>query len=478
LYYRAILDCDFLVEIEQAYGKHFVDLADLEIRRFTPAIIEDLQEDNRLSAEYQKILATCQVDFMGETRNLYGLTKFLQHPDRAIRRDAYLAWAGFFSQNEEKLDDLFDRLVRIRTSMALKMGFENYVEMGYLHMGRLDYGQKEVAAYRQQVRDVIVPLCTQLYQRQQQRIGVDSLKYYDEAFQFTTGNPTPKGDTPFMLTAAQNMYDAISPDTGAFFRMMTDRKLLELESKPNKAVGGYCDFLPKWSAPFIFSNFNGTAADVDVLTHECGHAFMAYLSHQENTLPEYLFGSSETNEIHSMSMEFFAYPHMHLFFDEQADKYRFSHMADALLFIPYGVAVDEFQHIVYANPDMTPADRKRAWQELERVYLPHRDYDGVSPMANGGFWQKQLHIFMHPFYYIDYTLASISAFEFYGKMEADRAAAWWDYVALCKLGGSQSYLALLKRVHLKSPFEPGTVQSILAPIRAVLEHTDDLALDR
>ncbi len=480
-YYRALAESPFSAEIEQAYGKHILDLARQEVKKFIPAMIEDLQEDNRLSSQYQKLLASCQMEFMGEVRNLYGITKFLEDPDRSVRKAAFQAWASFFAENEETLDALFDDLVRVRTSMAKKMGFSSYVnssfvDLGYLMMDRLDYGQEQVAAFRKQVREVIVPLCTQLYERQAKRIGVDHLKYCDEAFSFPTGNAAPKGDAWAMLDAAGSMYRDMSPETGAFFAMMRERRLMDLLSRPGKAVGGYCDYLPDFGAPFIFSNFNGTSADIDVLTHEAGHAFMADCSAKHNRLPEYLFGSSESCEIHSMSMEFFAYPYMELFLGDQADKYRFAHMSDALTFIPYGVAVDEFQHLVYANPSMTPGERKAAWRQLEKTYLPHRDYDGEDLMERGGYWFRQLHIFMYPFYYIDYTLAAMSAFEFYGKMQKNRSAAWDDYYRLCCAGGSESYLDLLKIGNLMSPFEPGTVEAVIAPIAQTLREIDDTKL--
>lgn len=243
---------------------------------------------------------------------------------------------------------------------------------------------------------------------------------------------------------------------------------MDLVSRPNKRVGGYCAPLPDYKAPFIFANFNGTSGDVDVLTHEAGHAFAGMVSSKHNELMELNAPTLDACEIHSMSMEFFTYPWMELFFGESAQKYREKHLVDALLFVPYGVCVDEFQHIVYENPDLSPEARRGAWRALEKKYLPHRDYDGDAYMEAGGFWQKQHHIYSAPFYYIDYTLASMSAFEFFGRMQEDRERAWADYMALCEAGGTLPYTGLLKLANLSSPFEEGGVKrAIAAAVKAV-----------
>ena len=468
-FYRAALQSPFRPQLEEALGAHYFVLAQQAVDAFAPELIPDMQEENRLATQYQKLLASCAVEFDGETCNLYGLLKRMEDPNRTIRQRAYHAWAGFFAAHEHELDEIFGQLVRCRTEMGKKMGYENYVPLGYLNMGRLGYGREEVAAFRAQVREHIVPLCTRLRQSQAKRLGLDALSYYDEALNFKEGNAVPHGTEAELVAKAQKMYHELDPETGAFFDEMVQRGLLDLQTRPGKAIGGYCTFLPEYQAPFIFSNFNGTSADVDVLTHEAGHAYMAYCSAQHNTLPEYLWGTSELDEIHSMSMEFFTHPWMELFFGDQAEQYRFSHLADALTFVPYGVAVDEFQHLVYENPNWTPAQRKAAWRQLEHTYLPHRQYDGEDLFERGGFWFRQLHIFLHPFYYIDYTLATMGAFEFFARMQQDAKNAFSTYRALCHAGGRDSYLHLLKEFGLQNPFIPGSVEKTVEPIFQTLK---------
>jgi M3 family oligoendopeptidase len=253
---------------------------------------------------------------------------------------------------------------------------------------------------------------------------------------------------------------------------MVDNELMDLVSKKNKSGGGYCDYMVKFKSPFIFSNFNGTSGDVDVLTHEAGHAFQAYSS-SSLEIPEYAFPTSESAEINSMSMEFFAWPWMDLFFKEDADKYRYNHLSSALLFIPYGVSVDEFQHFVYENPEATPAQRNQKWREIEKKYTPYKDYEGNEYLENGGFWQKQAHIYQMPFYYIDYTLAQVCAFQFWARSLTDRKAAWEDYLKICKVGGSISFLEIVKLANLRSPFEDGCMEDAIKAIEKWLESVDD-----
>lgn len=359
--------------------------------------------------------------------------------------------------------------------MAQKLGFANFVEMGYARMTRTDYDAEMVANFRVQVQDEIVPVATKLRERQQRRIEVETLKFYDENFTYQTGNPTPKGDAEWIIEKGKLMYKELSEETDEFFTYMIENNLMDLLSKKGKESGGYCAYLPEYGSPFIFSNFNGTSGDIDVLTHEAGHAFQVYQS-RHLAVPEYAFPTMEAAEIHSMSMEFFAWPWMEHFFKEDTEKYKFAHLADSILFIPYGVAVDEFQHFVYANPEATPAERKLYWSKLEKRYLPHRNYDGNAYLEAGGFWQRQSHIYQVPFYYIDYTLAQICALQFWKRMNDDQQAAWQDYLNLCQKGGSLSFLELVKVAGLRSPFEDGCVASVIGEIEGWLEEVKDEAL--
>ena len=260
-----------------------------------------------------------------------------------------------------------------------------------------------------------------------------------------------------LVTKAQAMYREMSPETGEFFDFMVKFRLFDLETKPGKRMGGYMTRFPAYKAPFIFSNFNGTSADVDVLTHEAGHAFQGYLAMRSIPVSMLSGSTSEINEIHSMSMEHFAYPWMESFFGENTEKYLTAHLIGSLSVLPYMACVDEYQHRVYAAPDMTPMERRAVWREIVKAYMPWRDYDGNSFLEGGGFWMQKQHIFMYPFYYIDYALAQMGAFHYYGLMKTDREKAWADYLMLCRAGGTRGYFELLKLGGLPNPFEPGNV---------------------
>ena len=474
-FYKALVNSKFKDELVKKYGKFLFDLAENTLKTFSPEIIPDAQEENRLSSKYSKLIASAKIDFDGKELNLSQMVPYTQSKDRNIRFEAAKKVAQFFAENQDEFDNIYDSLVKVRTRMAQKMGYKNFVEFGYKQLSRLEYDAKMVEGYRKQVLENIVPLHTELRERQGKRLGVDKLRFYDEAIKFNSGNADPHGSPEWILNNGKTMYKELSKETDEFFTFMTENNLLDLLSKKGKMSGGYCTYIPEHKAPFIFANFNGTSHDIDVLTHEAGHAFQVYQS-RGFEVPEYLWPSYEACEIHSMSMEFLTWPWMNLFFENDTDKYKFIHLSEALLFIPYGVTVDEFQHWVYENPEATPKERREKWIEIEKKYLPTRDYGEVEELKNGIFWFRQGHIFSSPFYYIDYTLAQVCAFQFWIKSRENREKAWQDYLNLCKLGGSKPFFELMKSANLKNPFEEGTLAIVIPKIKEYLDNVDDMNL--
>lgn len=462
-----ILNSPYKDKFSSAYGKIFIK--DMEIRQklVSAEIIPDKVEEAKLSQEYSKITAQCKCDFDGEECNFYGLLKHLESTDRDERIRAFKAWADMYESVSEKLDEIYSKLTKVRDSMAKKLGFNNYIEYIYLANGRYDYTAEDVAKFRENVRKYITPAVAKLFEEQRKTIGVDKLHYYDEQLTSPTGNANPEGTTEEKVAKAKQMYGEMNAQTKEFFNFMCEHELFDLESKPGKHMGGYCTFLPKYKAPFIFSNFNGTSADVDVLTHEAGHAFQAYSSCKYVPLLSMTWSTAEISEIHSMSMEFFTYPWMDKFFADP-DKYRKAHLADALKVIPYMVSVDEFQHRVFEKPDMTAAERYAVWSEIEKKYMPWRDYDGNEFLEKGGFWMQKQHIFMYPFYYIEYALAQTCTFQYYARMKKSRAEAWADYYRLCCAGGSRGYLELLDIGNLKVPFDEKVIKRVTDVVMADL----------
>ena len=446
------------------------------LKSFDEAIIEDLQKENILISEYGKLKASARIEFEGKIYNLASIVPLMNDHDREVRKKATKAYTDFFAENEAKLDEIYDKLVHLRDGMAKKLGYENYIPLGYIRMNRLDYDRQMVKNYRDQVIKDIVPLSVELKKRQAQRIGVDKLEYHDTGYSFRSGNPLPHGDLDELVDAALKMYTEMSQETGEFFKMMVDEELFDLPTRENKEMGGYCTGIYDYKVPFIFSNANGTAKDVDTLTHEAGHAFQAYCSFKNVDIPDLSFPTMEAAEIDSMSMEFFAHPWSELFFKEDADKYRYHHIESAINFLPYGCLVDHFQHEVYDNPEMTPQERKACFRRLEKIYKPDIDYRDYDIFERGGYFFMQGHIFQVPFYYIDYTLAQVCALQFFIRMSDKDEDFWKDYLHICSIGGTKSFVEIVKDAHLKVPFEEGCLKEVASRIKEELDKVDDTKL--
>ncbi len=462
---------ELLKEIPETYFK----LAEFQLKSFSEDILDDLQEENRLTSEYVKLKASAKIEFDGEILNLAQFKPKFESNDRNYRKKAFDAYIKFYSDNAAKFEEIYDKLVKLRDKMAKKLGYENFITLGYYRMNRFDYNEEMVSNYRKQVLEDITPFAKKLTKQQADRLNIDKVRYYDYTYKYVGGNPTPKGTFEEQISAARQMYHEMSSETGEFIDVIIDNNLWDLQSKPNKGLGGYCTSIHEYKVPFIFANFNGTSGDVDVLTHEAGHAFQAYMS-RNIKVPECVWPTMESCEIHSMSMEFFAHPWMEKFFKEDTEKYYHSHVESAIMFLPYGVLVDHFQHEVYKNPNMTPEERYECWRNLEKQYLPHKDYEGCEFLEKGGWWFQQGHIFEMPFYYIDYTLAQVCALQFFKKSKDNYAEAWKDYLHLCKLGGTMSFVQLVKEAKLNVPFENGSLKSIVELIENHFNTIDESKL--
>ena len=473
---KVIFASPFKEELRKNVPETFFLVCENALRSFDEKIIPDLQEENRLSSEYDKLIAKASIDFEGEKLTLASLMAYWENPDEDLRKKAFEAYWGYMEEHEATLDELYDKLVKLRDKIAKTLGFKNFVELGYIRMNRFGYHEKEVTTYREQVLRDVVPVAQKLYEAQKKRLGWTTLEGHNASVLFKTGNPAPKHDKDKMVEIARAMYHELSPATGEFFDFMVERELLDLEAKPGKMAGGYCTYIVNYESPFIFSNFNGTSGDVDVLTHEAGHAFQVYSSRWIRPI-ECMFSSSDGAEIHSMSMEFFAWPWMDQFFQEDAQKYFYYHLASTVCFLPYGVLVDHYQHEVYNNVEMTPDERKATWRRLEKQYLPQRDYSSNPFLEKGTWWFRQLHIFGLPFYYIDYTLAQVVALQFWARLQQNDEKAFEDYHAICKIGGSKIFTEIIKTANLKSPFGEGCLEDVMKLVDDYLSHIDDIALD-
>ena len=459
-YGKVLYDSPYRDYLESKIGKVTFKNIEIANKAFDEKIIPLMQEENALSSRYSKLIATAKIPFEGEVYNLSLMRKFQTSPDREVRRKAWKAVSDYFLSVTDEIDEIYDKMVKNRTEQARQLGYENYVELGYYRMNRNCYDKAMVENFRKQVKEYFVPFANQLHEQRRARIGVEKLSYIDTDVYFTNGNPAPIGTPDEILAAGQKMYGELSPQTKEFFDFMMKNELFDVFGRKTKRQGGYMTYIPNFKSPFIFANFNGTSGDVDVITHECGHAFQGYIV-RDDEIREYADITMETAEIHSMSMEYFTYNWMELFFGDRKEDYLKMHLEDSSAFVPYGCMVDEFQHIVYEHPEMSPAERKAAWAKLEKVYRPHMDYEEDPFFGQGGFWQKQSHIFGSPFYYIDYCLASVCAMQFKAMMDEDFAKAWENYYKLCKLSARDFFTNVIREAGLKSPFEDGCIKELV-----------------
>lgn len=459
-YQKKLYASPFRAYLEEKIGKVAFRNIELGMKSVSDEILPLMQEENAIQTEYNKLLATARIDWKGETLNLSLMNPYLHSCDRNVRKEAWEKYTAFFRENQEQLDDIYDRLVKNRTRQGEGMGYENYLPLGDARMVRNCYSRSDMGQFRKQVKRDFVPFAEKLHERRRRRLGIDHLRYIDEGVYFPQGNPAPIGAPEEILQAGRTMYRELSKETGEFMDFMCENELFDVLGRKTKKTGGYMTYLPDYGAPFIFANFNGTSGDADVITHECGHAFQWFVV-REDPIREHWDITMETAETHSMSMEFFTEPWMPLLFGERAADYVDMHFEDSMAFIPYGTMVDEFQEIAYQNPGLTPAQRNGVWRDLERQYMPHLDYTGNDYYEKGGFWQKQHHIYDCPLYYLDYCIAQTNALQYKVWMDQDFDGAWKSYLKLCRLSASDFFDGLVKEAGLNNPFEDGCLAQVV-----------------
>ncbi|MGM9615409.1 MAG: M3 family oligoendopeptidase [Oscillospiraceae bacterium] len=458
---QALYASPFRPQLEEKYGSVFFKNIELSLKSFSPEIVPDMQRENALVTEYDKLIASAQIEFEGGIYTVAQLEPMRQDPDDTRRMAAWQATGSWFMGHAEELDRIYDELTHIRDGMGRKLGYDGYTDLGYYRMQRNCYDKTDIEKFRLAVQKYLVPVADKIRRDQAKRLGVSyPMSYADQALMFRSGNPTPVGTADDIVAQGRKFYHELSPQTAEFIDFMLDNGLMDLLAKPGKQSGGYCTELPDYHCPFIFANFNGTQGDVEVISHEAGHAFEAYTA--RDIVPNSChFPSMEACEVHSMSMEFFAWPWSEGFFGPDTKKFHYAHLASALTFIPYGTMVDHFQHIVYERPEMSPAERTAVWRELTALYMPWIRLDGEIPFfSDGRYWQRQIHIYQAPFYYIDYCLAQTMALYFWAEMQKDLSAAWERYYRYTKLAGTLTFTELLEQSGLPSPFDEGTLRGV------------------
>lgn len=458
----ALMASPFKAQFEEEFGNVMFVNAELQLKSFSPEIIAELQEEGKTAQEYEKLLASAQIPFNGGVYTLSQLTPFKNDPDDAVRLAAWQAEGKWYKENQAAMDEQYDKLVKLRDAMGRKLGYDGYTQLGYYRMTRNCYDKSDVEQFRRMVVKYLVPVADSIYREQAKRLGkAYPMSYADNALMFRSGNAKPCGTPDEILAQGMKFYGELSPETKEFFGTMMENELLDVLSTEGKASGGYCTGIMDYGVPFIFANFNGTQHDVEVVTHEAGHAFACWLN-RDRIPSSTIWPSMESCEVHSMSMEFFAWPWAEGFFGEDTRKFLYSHLAGALTFIPYGTMVDHFQHEVYAKPEMTPRERHDVWKKLTGIYMPWVKLDGeeIPFYGDGEAWQRQHHIYSSPFYYIDYCFAQTVALEFWAMIQKDSKSAWEKYMAYSVQGGSRVFTDLLKNAELDSPFEESCLKTV------------------
>ena len=445
---ECLLKSRFKDELKKRLPETIFPNLELAAKCHSPETVEDEQEENAIVTEYSALMSQLTTDWRGEKKTISFIRGFFESKDREERKEAANAIGRALESVADQLDDIYDRLVKVRTRIAKKLG--------YYRMGRIDYDRDMVAKFRQNVLEDIVPVVSKLKADVKEGLGIDKFMFYDDGV-IPGGNPVPKVDAQGILDAARDMYDDMHPEASKLMRQMLSVGAIDPLPRDGKWGGGYATTFPDFKQTFILGNFTGTSDDIDLVTHEFGHTFAMNFAFEHDQ--EAGIGSSETAETHSMSMEFFAWKYLDKFF-EDAKGYKLKHLDGCFSFIPYGVIVDEFQHIMYEQPELSPAERNKVYLELEKKYRPYLSFDGIEYLEKGTRWQYQMHIYESPFYYIDYCLAQVVALEFLSESQKDYDEAFARYVEHCKRGGLFAFNHLVRLAGLKSPFEDGALKEV------------------
>ncbi len=468
-----IVQSSYRKELEKEFGKQFFTILDQSTQTINKKTISIDQELGKLTNTYMEGYSQSMISYEGKKLPMGALFPFMTDKDRAVRIKAKDAYTQFSESVFEKNADLFGQLVQKRHEKAQALGYENYIPLRYLELSRSDYTQKQVEQFRKHIKTYFIPIALELRERRRKHFGVDFLDFYDSGLKFKDGNPKPKGSIQELLVKAGQMFKELSSETDHFFQSMVTNELMDVETREGKYPGGYNGLVSVDGASFILANFNGTSSDIQVLTHEVGHALQTNLSKEvAKKTYYYYFPTTDIAEIHSTAMELFTLSWQELFFEEKADKFRFAKISGQIFNLLDFCTGDEFQQFVYEHPHCSTEERSTKYAQIEKSYYPYLTkeyYHNQGYYIKGKSWVGVPHFITMPFYYIDYGLASICALQLWQRSQTDFKGAWKDYVNLCKAGGSRSYFELLEIANLQSPFEEETIASVAGFVKEWLD---------
>ena len=466
---RAFLASPHLADALAFMNPNVAKAYEIALKVTDEKIVTDMAEEASLVTEYDRMMSEMEFVFRGRRMPFSVLRKYFDDPDRNVRRLATECAGRRMERDSKKLDELFDKLVKVRARMANKMGLPSYAVMGDMLMGRYSYGRKEIRAFTEETAKNVTPLVAAMKENVARSLGIDRIMLYDNETYFENGNPEPAHDAKGLFDAAKRMYHDMSKETGSFIDEMLAAEAFDVFARDGKWGGGYCTSIDDYGQPFILANFNGSSGDVDVLTHEAGHALAYYEMFRSGADYELNLGTMSVAEIHSMAMEFFAWKYAESFFGTRAEEYKKMHLMSSLTFLPYGAEVDEFQQTCYENPTMTPQERNELCRGLDKKYRPYLCTDGLPYFERGTRWQYQMHIYENPMYYIDYCLSQTVAHGFLLASLDNYGEAFERYMKLLRTAGELPFGQLVRNAGLPDPLEGG---ALTETTRRVMKLTD------
>lgn len=426
-------------------------------------------EEAKLTQQYQKLSGSLTVQFRGEEKTLVQMGKFLEEPDRALRQEAWETVARRRLQEREKFEEQFDELLKLRERIAANAGFSNYRDYAFRRMGRFDYTPEDCAKFHEAVATEVMPAVRELQATRRRQLGLEKLRPWDMSVDPLNRPPLkPFKHVDEMVTRSQRIFDHLDGELAGGFRSMNDLHLLDLDNRKGKAPGGYQSTLAESRVPFIFMNAVGQQRDVETILHEAGHAFHALAAREEDLLPYRNSPPIEFCEVASMSMELLGNEFIEEFYSaSDATRARRTHLEGIVGILGWIATVDAFQHWIYTHPGHTRAERAAAWIALMDRFAGDVDWSGYED-ARAHLWHRQLHIFIHPFYYIEYGIAQLGALQVWANSKRDKVKALADYKKSLALGGSRPLPELFAAAGCRFEFDARTIKPLVELLRREL----------
>jgi oligoendopeptidase F len=431
------------------------------VELFRPENVALETEEAKLSQQYQKLIGAQTVNFRGEEKTLVQMGRYLEEPDRPLRQKTWELVAKRRLQDADKCEEIFDRLISLRTQIAKNAGFENYRDFMFRKMGRFDYTPDDCAKFHDAVEKEIVPAVREIQNERKRQLKLEKLRPWDLAVDPQNRAPLkPFAQVGEMVSRTQKIFNHLDTELAAGFQQMQDLKLLDLDNRKGKAPGGYQSTLAEARVPFIFMNAIGLQRDVETILHEAGHAFHAQAARDED-LYAYRNAPIEFCEVASMSMELLGNEFLEEFYSTpEANRARKTHLEGIIGFFPWMATVDAFQHWIYTHVGHSRAERKAAYLKLMDRFGGDVDFSGYEEIRAHS-WHRQLHIFIHPFYYVEYGIAQLGALQVWANSKADKAKALNDYKKSLALGGSRPLPELFSAAGCKFQFDAATIKPLI-----------------